>query len=93
MIVPVYNEVDTIQAVLDKVQAVELEKEIIVVDDGSTDGTQEWLQKLDQRDDLQIFSQPKNQGKGAALRRSLPVVRGEVPESLRHGNLLQDVSG
>jgi len=78
VIVPVYNEVDTIQTVLERIQAVELEKEIIVVDDGSTDGTQEWLRKLEQGDDLQVFFQPNNQGKGAALRRALPVVRGEV---------------
>ncbi len=78
VIVPVYNEVDTIQTVLANILSVELDKEIIIVDDGSTDGTQEWLQKLDQSEDLRILFQSKNQGKGAALRRALPTVSGEI---------------
>jgi len=78
IIVPVYNEVDTIQNVLEKVQSVGLNKEIIIVDDGSTDGSREFLQKLNQTENLQIFFQPENQGKGAAIRKALPAVSGDV---------------
>lgn len=78
VIISVFNEFDTVQAVLQKVQAVDVDKEIIIVDDGSTDGTREWLEQVEQSQGLKILFQPKNQGKGAALRRALPEVSGDV---------------
>jgi len=79
VIIPVYNEKTTISEVIEKVSAVELpiEKEIIVVDDGSTDGTVEVLQtnsvKL-----THTFLTPINIGKGAAVRIGLTLVKGDI---------------
>jgi glycosyltransferase involved in cell wall biosynthesis len=67
VIIPVYNEKHTITAILDRVKAVAIEKEIIVVDDFSTDGTRERLGSLAD-DTVKVFYHEKNRGKGAALR-------------------------
>ncbi len=85
VVVPVYNERATIEEVLRRVQANPIEKEIVVVDDCSTDGTREWLQGLQQgtpsgfrTDNIRVFFQARNQGKGAALRRGLKEATGRV---------------
>ncbi|MEW6213352.1 MAG: glycosyltransferase family 2 protein [Acidobacteriota bacterium] len=69
VVIPAYNERATIAEIIRRVQAVDIQKEIIVVDDGSTDGTRELLAEMEkQYDNLRVFLQPKNRGKGAALR-------------------------
>ncbi|HEX5736384.1 MAG TPA: glycosyltransferase family 2 protein [Blastocatellia bacterium] len=69
VVIPVYNEVATIGELISRVQSVDFAKEIIVVDDGSTDGTGDALARLEkQHDNLRVFLQKKNRGKGAALR-------------------------
>jgi len=69
VVIPVYNEEATIAELIARVQAVDFPKEIIVVDDRSTDGTGARLSELQKRyDNLLVFLQPRNQGKGAALR-------------------------
>jgi glycosyltransferase involved in cell wall biosynthesis len=69
VVIPVYNEVATIEALISRVHAVDIPKEIIAVDDGSTDGTRAVLAGLDGRyDNLRVLLQPKNRGKGAAVR-------------------------
>jgi glycosyltransferase involved in cell wall biosynthesis len=69
IVIPVYNEEATIAELIARVQAVDFPKEIIVVDDRSTDGTGARLSELQKRyDNLLVFLQPRNQGKGAALR-------------------------
>ncbi|HOJ41043.1 MAG TPA: glycosyltransferase family 2 protein, partial [bacterium] len=75
-----YNEKATLLALLEKVRAVPLEKEIIVVDDGSTDGTRELLKELEKKSsaDLVFVYQGRNRGKGAAIRRGMEKVTGEV---------------
>jgi len=81
VIVPVYNEVETIEIILRRIAAVPVEKEILVVDDGSTDGTRDILRRLEKFDNplsLRCFYHEKNQGKGAAIRTALDHVQGEV---------------
>ena len=95
IVIPVFNERATIEEILRKVQAVDIEKEIIIVDDGSTDGTKEILAAVVEgaspsqpnmtippgglrTDNIRIFFQERNQGKGAALRRGFQEARGEI---------------
>ncbi|HUZ76102.1 MAG TPA: glycosyltransferase family 2 protein [Chloroflexota bacterium] len=77
VIIPVYNEHQTIREVIDKVQSVDLEKEIIVVDDGSTDGTADLLDGH-HGSNLQVIHLPVNSGKGSAVREGLRHVQGDV---------------
>jgi glycosyltransferase involved in cell wall biosynthesis len=65
--VPVYNEKDWIREIVRRIQAVPIPKEIVIVDDCSTDGTRDILRELES-DEIRVFYQARNQGKGAALR-------------------------
>jgi glycosyltransferase involved in cell wall biosynthesis len=78
VVIPVYNEAQTIVTVIERVRAVGLPCEIIVVDDASTDGTRETLAKLGDAPDLIIIRQTQNQGKGAALKAGFLQARGDV---------------
>jgi glycosyltransferase involved in cell wall biosynthesis len=78
VVIPVFNERQTIEEILRRVQAVPLRKEIIIVDDFSTDGTRDILRGLDPTQDLRIVYHPRNRGKGAALRTGLEHVSGDV---------------
>lgn len=75
IIMPVYNERETVVEAITRVRAVPLEKEIIVVDDASTDGTGELVEPLT-GPDLRLIRQNRNRGKGAAIRRALEEVTG-----------------
>jgi glycosyltransferase involved in cell wall biosynthesis len=96
-VMPVFNEMRTIEEILLQVQAVDLDKEIVIVDDGSTDGTRAFLTTLEEcakhppatmklprtgrdlrADNLRIFFQDKNRGKGAALRRGFQEAKGDI---------------
>ena len=79
IIVPVYNEAATIAEVLSRVLALDLDKQIVVVDDGSTDGTGEWIDAwaADQPDWVTVRHHPGNRGKGAAIRTALETVSGD----------------
>lgn len=80
VVIPVYNEANTIGEILRRVKSVRLEKEIIVVDDGSTDGTREFLSEYgDQKTEcIKVLYHNKNRGKGAALRTGFGAVTGDV---------------
>jgi glycosyltransferase involved in cell wall biosynthesis len=73
-IVPAYNEAGTIDEVLDRIAALDLDTQVIVVDDGSTDGTGD---RAEQHQGVQVVRQP-NTGKGAAIRAGIPLVEGDI---------------
>lgn len=77
VVIPVYNEKDTILKIFEEVKAVNLEKEIILVDDFSTDGTREILQSLSENG-TRVFFHEHNKGKGAALRTGFGHVTGDI---------------
>jgi glycosyltransferase involved in cell wall biosynthesis len=77
-LVPAYNEAATIVDVLDRVAALDLEKQIVVVDDGSTDATGELAERWrDGREDVVVLHQ-QNRGKGSAIRAAIPHADGEI---------------
>lgn len=78
VIIPCYNEKDTVAEVIQRVRAVELAYEILVVDDGSTDGTRDVLADIDPQDDLKIILHERNRGKGAAVRTGFKTATGDV---------------
>jgi dolichol-phosphate mannosyltransferase len=77
VIVPVYNEVAHVDELLQAIHASPVKKEIIIVDDGSTDGTREKLQAMPLANDVTVVFHEKNCGKGAAIRTALAYARGE----------------
>lgn len=77
VVVPIYNERTTVREVLARIRAVPIRKEIVLVDDCSTDGTGELLAELAD-DGVRVFTHDRNRGKGAALRTGFQHVRGEI---------------
>lgn len=77
VVIPVYNEVGTIREVLQKVREIPLDKQIVVVDDGSSDGTSEVLDELVWAD-VCVVHHPRNRGKGAAIRTALAHITGDI---------------
>ncbi len=78
VLIPAYNEQKTIQEIIRRVQASRTASEILVVDDGSTDGTREILSKLDGKESVKVICHPKNMGKGAAIHTGITNASGEV---------------
>ena len=78
VVMPAYNEEATIEEIIRRVLAVPIRTQLIVVDDGSKDGTREILSRLQQELGFTLVFQPANQGKGAALRRGFQEVRGDL---------------
>jgi Glycosyltransferases involved in cell wall biogenesis len=77
-LVPAYNEAATIKAVLDAVWALDLEKQVVVVDDGSTDGTADIVERWRADRDGVILVRKQNRGKGSAVRAAIPHVDGDI---------------
>jgi glycosyltransferase involved in cell wall biosynthesis len=78
VVMPAYNERETIEEIIRRVLAVPVRLELIVVDDASTDGTRDILQELARTLPITVLSQPQNRGKGAALRAGFAAVRGDI---------------
>jgi glycosyltransferase involved in cell wall biosynthesis len=90
LVIPVYNETATLAELLRRVVAVDMRKELVIVDDCSTDGSREFLKRLDteglsvlggqprNETAVRVLFQPANQGKGAALRRGFLEARGDI---------------
>jgi glycosyltransferase involved in cell wall biosynthesis len=78
IVIPVYNEQATIKELINRVRTTPFEKEIIIVDDGSTDGTSEILATIAPDQDFHFFTHEKNKGKGAALRTGFAHCTGDI---------------
>jgi len=78
VIMPVYNEESTIEEILRRVKAVEVATEILVIDDGSTDGTRDILEKMNDDEQLRVILHDRNRGKGAAVRTGFQHATSEV---------------
>lgn len=78
VIIPVYNEKSTIEELLRRVKAEEIASEIVVIDDGSSDGTRDILGNLDQDSQLRVILHDRNRGKGAAVRTGFQNASGDV---------------
>ena len=89
VVIPVYNEINTIKEALNRIQNVKIPKELIIIDDASTDGTREFLKTLSEghysdkgetidSDNIRVFFQEKNLGKGAALHKGFSEANGDV---------------
>ena len=78
VIIPVYNEANTIEEILRRVKAEEIASEILIVDDGSTDRTRDILKTLSNNEHIRVILHEKNQGKGAAVRTGIQNATGDV---------------
>ncbi len=78
VVIPVFNEVGNIEEILKRVKATKLASEIVIVDDGSQDGTPTLLKKLDGKSGVRVILHQKNQGKGAAVCTGLQAAKGDV---------------
>jgi len=78
VVIPIYNESATIEQLVSRVRAVPIDKELVIVDDGSTDGTADILRILSADADVRVFRHEANQGKGAALRTGFKEAVGDI---------------
>jgi glycosyltransferase involved in cell wall biosynthesis len=79
VVIPVYNEIGTLREIVRRVQAVDVDKELVLVDDGSSDGSRDLLDELAREyDNVQVHKHEANRGKGAALRTGFQAARGDI---------------
>jgi glycosyltransferase involved in cell wall biosynthesis len=77
-IIPVFNEKNTIREIVQRVRAVGLISEILIVDDGSIDGTREILKELDQLSEVRVILKERNEGKGSAVISGIKAAKGDI---------------
>jgi glycosyltransferase involved in cell wall biosynthesis len=78
VIIPVYNEVESIQEIIKRVKKTGLAWEILIIDDFSLDGTRDILKKMDGKERIRVLFHEENHGKGAAVRTGLATAKGDV---------------
>ena len=78
VVIPIYNEKETLDEIIRQVRAVEVDKHLVLVDDCSADGTRDLLKKYEADDDCTVLYHEKNQGKGAALRTGFEAAQGDI---------------
>jgi len=80
IVIPCYNEIHTINSIMDQILSINLdiEKELIVIDDCSTDGTRDYLMSLSSNEGIKVVLHPNNRGKGAALRTGFAHASGDI---------------
>lgn len=78
VVIPAYNEVETIRGIVARVSSTPYEKEILIVDDCSKDGTRKILKEMENEQDIRVFYHTVNRGKGAALRTAFEQVTGDI---------------
>lgn len=77
IVIPVYNEKKTLRKILDKINSVPLDKEIVIVDNFSTDGTREILREIERQRKARVIYHPRNLGKGTSVRVGINEAKGE----------------
>lgn len=78
VVIPAYNEADTLEEIVRRVEGVAFKKEIIVIDDGSTDGTREICRRLSDQNRIRTLRHERNRGKGAAVQTGFRHIRGDL---------------
>jgi len=78
VLIPAFNEIQTIEEIIKRVQRTGVASEILIVDDGSTDGTRDFLKNLNGQNQIKVVFHEKNQGKGAAVRTGIENAAGDV---------------
>jgi glycosyltransferase involved in cell wall biosynthesis len=86
---PVFNEQKTIREIIAKVMAVPIDKELIIVDDASTDNTRAILKEYEGREDIRVYYHAVNRGKEGAIKTGIPYASGEII-SIQDGDLETD---
>ena len=78
VIIPIYNEIHTLEELIKRVKNTKLADEIVLIDDGSSDGTREIVEKYKGQEGIVVVMHEKNQGKGAAVRSGFEVAKGDI---------------
>ena len=78
IVIPIYNERETLETLIAKVNSVDYDKEILLIDDFSSDGTREVLKRYENKENFKVLYHDHNQGKGAALRTGFSNVNGDI---------------